>query len=94
MEQALRAESVSPEEVVQLARQEIQPFGGRPPAWVLGDTRDVQLKQFEEVVRKMMRRDYGLEVPDDRLAAIGDVFDQTFASDDEGIERVDHPRRT
>ena len=93
MEQALKAESVSPEEVVRLARGRIQPFGERPPAWVLGETRDAQLKQFEEVTREMIRRGYGLEIPDDRLAALGEFFDQTFASDDEGIGRVDHPRR-
>ena len=94
MEQALKAESVSPEEVVQLARGKIQPFGERPPAWVLGDTRDAQLEQFAEVVKESIRRDYGVELPDDRLmAGISDVFDQTFASDDEGIERVDPPHK-
>ena len=94
MEQALKAESVSPEEVMQLASRKIQPFGDRPPAWVLGETRDEQLSQFAAFARESLRRDYGVEASEDRMMpAISDVFDQTFASDDEGIERLDPPRR-
>ena len=95
MEQDLKAEAVSPEEVIQLASREIQPFGDRPPAWAFGRTRDAQLRRFAEFAREMLRRDYGLEVSEaDIASAVSAIFDQTFASDDEGIERIDHSRRT
>ena len=94
MEQSLRAEAVLPSEVVTLVRNDIHPFGNRRPAWALGESREEQVARFAELATESMRSDWGVEIGKDAVVGVvEEQFDQWFALDDEGIERIDRPDR-
>ena len=94
MEQSLRAEAILPSEVIRLAHNDIHPFGTRQPGWILGESRDEQIAEYAKLNRETILADFGVEIDESvAIRVIGEQFDQWFAPNDEGIERIDHAGR-
>ncbi|MYB40998.1 MAG: hypothetical protein F4X76_02185 [Chloroflexi bacterium] len=96
-EQGIRAETVTPAEVLELTRLDIHPFGKRIPASFFGRSRPEQRAFLAELATEISAAS-GFEVDREELAERVDQMldgeiDDRLAPDDEGIELIDDPRR-
>ena len=94
-EQSLDAEAVLPLDIVHLTERDIYPFGSRQPAWLLGESRQAQIAKVAAMLKVTVENDYNVVIDEDAIAtAIAGRFDEWFASNDDGIDEIPHPRAT
>ncbi|MDA1062230.1 MAG: hypothetical protein O2895_04895 [Chloroflexi bacterium] len=101
MEEGIRAEAVTPSEVLYLVSQDIFPFGSRIPEDMVGDTREERIDSLVAVTKDPLKdalAAQGSNVEDEELEALTRsaserVVDEQLARENEGLERIEHPRR-
>ena len=96
-EQGIRAEAVTLSDVPHLVSSDIRPFGSRIPEDLFGDSREERINWLMELTKDAMLSS-GIDVDDEELlshisSTLEGIVDGQFAPEDEGIERIQHPRR-
>ena len=95
MEEAIRSDTVTPDEVVRLVRDGIEPFGGTMARQSLESVRELLIDRSAQATREKLIE---LGVPEQKASieslkpSFEKMFDELISSAAEGIKVLPHPK--